>query len=48
MITSTALGQADREKLNHWLHVLFGVHIEAGISAEPQVVPEIESTYITV
>ena len=48
MIISSALGQADKEKLNVWLQILFGVHNEAGISAEPQIFPEAKSMYIIV
>jgi hypothetical protein len=45
-IMSTGLGQADKERLNIWLQDL--LHIEAGISVEPQILPETKSIYITV
>ena len=45
---STGLGLADEEKLNVWLQALFEIHIEAGISVEPQVFPDTESVYTTV
>ena len=45
---SIGLGQEDKKKLNVWLQSLFEIHIEAGISAEPQVFPETESIYTTV
>lgn len=48
MIISSALGQADNEKLNIWLQALFGVYDEDGISVEPQIFPEAESIYTTV
>ena len=35
-------GQSDEELLNEWAH-MSSVHDEAGMVAEPQVLPEVES-----